>query len=150
MVGRTSGVGKALQNKLQQPDIIIWHCLNHRLELAVHDCIADMNVINHFKSFIGTIYALFSQLQKNLNELKTVASKLSVQLTKIGRVLDSLWVSSSFRSVSAVWNGYSALVTHFKEAAIDTQRTANECKKIFWTLSAHCVHRIREGSRINA
>jgi hypothetical protein len=28
-----------------------------------------------------------------------------------------------------VWNGYSALVTHFKEAAIDTQRTANERKE---------------------
>jgi hypothetical protein len=88
-----------------------------------------MNVMNHFKSFNDAIYALFSQSPKNLNELKTVSSTLSVQLTKIGRVLDSRWVSSSFRSVSAVWNGYSALVTHFKEVAIDSQRTANECKK---------------------
>jgi hypothetical protein len=55
MVGRTSGVLKQLQNKLQQLDIIIWHCLSHRLELAVHDCIAGMNAINHFKSFIDTI-----------------------------------------------------------------------------------------------
>jgi hypothetical protein len=52
-----------------------------------------------------------------------------MQLTKIGSVLDSHWVSSSFRSVSIVWNGYAALVTHFKEAAIDTWRTANERKK---------------------
>jgi hypothetical protein len=28
-----------------------------------------------------------------------------------------------------VWNGYSALVTHFKEVAIDKQRTANEREK---------------------
>jgi hypothetical protein len=28
MVGRTSGVGKILQKKLQQPDITIWHCIN--------------------------------------------------------------------------------------------------------------------------
>jgi hypothetical protein len=27
-----------------------------------------------------------------------------------------------------VWNGYSALATRFEEAAIDTQRTANERK----------------------
>jgi hypothetical protein len=53
-----------------------------------------------------------------------------VQLTKTERLLDSCWVLSSFRSVSAVWNGYSALVTHFKEAAIDTQTAANKCKKI--------------------
>jgi hypothetical protein len=125
MVGRTNGIGNLLQNKLQL-DIIIWHCLDHRLQLAVHDCIVDMNTIDHFKSYTDTIYALFSQSPKILNDLKTVASTLSVYLTKTGRVLHSRWVSSSFRSVSAVWNGYSALVAHFKEAAIDTQRTKSQ------------------------
>jgi hypothetical protein len=28
-----------------------------------------------------------------------------------------------------VWNGYSALITHFKEAAIDTQRKTSESRK---------------------
>jgi hypothetical protein len=37
-----------------------------------------------------------------MNELKTVASISSVQLTKTGRVLDAHWASSSFKSVSAV------------------------------------------------
>lgn len=129
MVGKVSGVGKLLKDRLQQPNIIIWHCLNHRLELAVHDCIADMNAINHFKSFVDTLYALFNQSPKITNELKAVASDLSIQLTKIGKVLDTRWVSSSFRSVSAVWSSYLALVTYFKEAANDSNRPANERNK---------------------
>jgi hypothetical protein len=60
MVGKISGIGKLLQNKFQKVDIIIWYCLSHQLELAVHDCIADTNAINHFTTFIDAIYALFS------------------------------------------------------------------------------------------
>jgi hypothetical protein len=51
--------------------------------------VADKNASNHFKCFIDTIYAFFGQSTKYLNKLKRVASTLSVQLTKIGRVLDS-------------------------------------------------------------
>ena len=31
MLGTKSGVGKLLEDKF--PDVILWHCLNHRLEL---------------------------------------------------------------------------------------------------------------------
>jgi hypothetical protein len=44
----TTGILHLFRDKFQQPDII-WHCLNHRLELAVCDCIADLNVVNPFK-----------------------------------------------------------------------------------------------------
>ena len=33
MLGTKSGVGKFLKDHF--PDIVLWHCLNHRLELAV-------------------------------------------------------------------------------------------------------------------
>lgn len=36
------------------------------------------------------------------------------------------WVSSSARSVKAVWNNYPALVQHFQEASVDPNRSAKE------------------------
>lgn len=42
MLGRISGVGTQLQKTF--PDIIVWHCCNHRLELAVSDTLKKFMV----------------------------------------------------------------------------------------------------------
>jgi len=108
---RNSGVGKVLQNKLQQDTrSITRRSLSLRLKLVVHDRILHKNIINHTRSFIDTLYAFF-------------VSTSSVQFTKAARILDSYWIVSSFRSVSAVWKRYVTSITHFKEAAGDSQRT---------------------------
>jgi len=47
---------------------------------------------------------------KNRSQLETAAASLNTQVRKIGKVLDTRWVSSSFRTVSAVLSSYSSLV----------------------------------------
>jgi len=47
---------------------------------------------------------------KNRSQLETAAASLNMQVRKIGKVLDTHWVSSSFRTVSAVLSSYSSLV----------------------------------------
>lgn len=59
MLGRVSGVGVKLQNVY--PNIILWHCCNHRLELAVSDTLKEVNGTNHFQSFIEKLYVLYHQ-----------------------------------------------------------------------------------------
>lgn len=46
---RTRGIWHLFRDKFQQPDINIWHCLNHRIELTVSDGTLDLNVVNYFK-----------------------------------------------------------------------------------------------------
>ena len=41
------GVGTRLKN--DYPDIILWHCLNHRLQLILDDSVNDIKEVNHFK-----------------------------------------------------------------------------------------------------
>jgi hypothetical protein len=55
-------------------------------------------------------------------ELQACAKRLEMQLLKIGRILITRWVASSFRSVSAVWQDYEALVRHFTNAKDDCSR----------------------------
>lgn len=47
MLGRKSGVAARLQTLF--PNIMVWHCSAHRLELAVGDVMKEMGAINHFK-----------------------------------------------------------------------------------------------------
>jgi hypothetical protein len=46
MSGSRGGVKKLLK---KIPSIIVWHCANYRLELAVHDAVKTVSGINRFK-----------------------------------------------------------------------------------------------------
>src|ERR1700731_3693645 len=117
MLGRKAGVATQLSAKY--PRLFVWHCLNHRLELAVHDAVSEVTAINHFKSFIDAVYSLYTQSTKNQRELRGVSSELETQILRIGRILDVRWVASSFMTVRAVWVSHAALAAHFKHASED-------------------------------
>lgn len=50
MLGRVAGVGIKL--KTMYPNIVVWHCCNHKLELAVCDTLKEVSGTNNFQSFI--------------------------------------------------------------------------------------------------
>lgn len=120
LLGKKNGVAKRLKDRY--PLILNWHCMNHRLELAVNDSVRDVNATNHFKTFIDSLYVLYNASPKNQNELKIICNELDIIFLKIGRVLDVRWVSSSLRAVTVVWKMYEALCNHFDEASVDFSR----------------------------
>ncbi|KAJ8405555.1 hypothetical protein AAFF_G00315350 [Aldrovandia affinis] len=124
MLGKNSGVATRL--KASYPNLFTWHCMNHRLEPAVSDAVDEVQAVNHFKVFIEKIYNLYSQSNKNSRELLEAAQEMGSQVLKIGRVLSTRWVTSSFRSVKAVWRSYEALNRHFENAAGDQRRNSKE------------------------
>jgi len=127
MLGRKAGVGVLLQKSF--PHIILWHCCNHRLELAVADCLKEVSGINHFQSFIEKLYSLYHMSPKNMNELKECANSIDQQLLKIGKIFTIRWVASSLRTIKAVWNNFESLFQHFSNAIMDDQRSSKEKAK---------------------
>ncbi|KAK5647935.1 hypothetical protein RI129_002827 [Pyrocoelia pectoralis] len=127
MIGKKSGVATLLSSKY--PNIIVWHCSNHRLELAVEDVVNEVAGINHFKIFFAKLYSLYSASPKNQNELKVCASELDIEVFSIGKILSTRWVASSFRTVKAVWKNYAALYKHFEHASNDNLRQSLERAK---------------------
>ncbi len=115
MLGKRGGLCTKLKEKF--PNLISWHCFNHRLELAVHDAVKACTEINHFKIFLEKLYTLYSVSPKNRRALEKCAAQVGAELHKIGRVLDVRWVASSSRTVRAVWTCYPALHTHFVQSA---------------------------------
>src|SRR6218665_1895938 len=127
MIGKDSGVATRLQNIF--PNLLIWHCANHRLELAVGDVVDEVFGINHFKIFMDKLYALYHQSPKNQNELRQVAGSLETQILKIGRILSVRWVASSMHTVNSVIANYAAMCEHFNRASNDPARDGKEKSK---------------------
>ena len=127
MVGSKSGLAARL--KANFPQLVSWHCFNHRLELSVNDAIKCCNEVNHFKSFMDLLYSTYSMSPKLQRELKECAGELEVQLKRIGRVLDVRWVASSCRTVKAVWTSYEALYKHFASKVDDRTLDSREKAK---------------------
>jgi len=127
MLGRKAGVGVLLQKIF--PDLIIWHCCNHRLELAVSDTIKEVQGLNHFQCFFEKLYSLYHQSPKNMTKLNACAASLESRILNIGKIFTIRWVASSFRTVRAVWNNYVALHKHFQESSVDYKRDGKERSK---------------------
>ncbi|XP_060882119.1 E3 SUMO-protein ligase KIAA1586-like [Metopolophium dirhodum] len=127
LLGKKNGVAKRLKDIY--PLIFTWHCLNHRLELAVNDSVNDITSINHFKAFLDSLYALYNRSPKNQNELKKECAELDVLFLKIGRVLTVRWVASSFRAVQVIWKTYPALYQHLSTASKDDSRDTKSRSK---------------------
>ena len=54
MLGKHSDVATLLKEEFKNI-VVTWHCLAHRLELAVGDTVAEVTSVNHFKLFLGTL-----------------------------------------------------------------------------------------------
>uniref|UniRef100_A0A3B3IFA6 DUF4371 domain-containing protein n=1 Tax=Oryzias latipes TaxID=8090 RepID=A0A3B3IFA6_ORYLA len=134
MLGVKSGVGKLLKDDF--PSIVLWHCLNHRLELAVDQALDKTGGTKDFQAFLDSLYSLYSQSPKNMRELSECAHNLHITLKRIGRVFSVRWVASSWRAVNAVWQSYSALAQHFQKASEDNSR---ERAKFSGLLSKLCT-----------
>lgn len=85
-------VGCFDKNTIIFPNIVIWHCSNHRLELAVNNVIKEINAINHFKIFFDKMYSFYHQSSKNQRDLDNIASSLEITLLNIGKIISVRWV----------------------------------------------------------
>ena len=54
MLGRRSGVAIRIREKF--PRVITWHCIAHRLELAVNDSVEEVTGVNNFRIFMDKLY----------------------------------------------------------------------------------------------
>jgi hypothetical protein len=116
MLGRHAGVAQHLVE--MYPNLIVWHCSNHRLEIAVND-IREMSAAYHMKTFFDKLYAVYNASPKNKAKLELVPLQLSIRLNSIGHVLGT-------RSERAIWKNYPASYKHFHEASMDQNRMSSE------------------------
>jgi hypothetical protein len=62
--------------------LIIWHCANHRLELAVNDTRDELQGLAHFQLFFHKICSVYSMSPKNEAQLRHCAAELGEKLNR--------------------------------------------------------------------
>ena len=67
-------------------DIILWHYLNHRLELAIGNALEIISSRNDFQPFLEHLYSMYSQSPKNKGELNQCSHDLQMTLKRIGKM----------------------------------------------------------------
>ena len=76
--GSHSGVAKRVQQSF--PNVVLWNCFDHCLELAVGNAFSEINGINHFKILFNNFIIIFIHSSaKNKRELEECCQKLSEQ-----------------------------------------------------------------------
>ncbi|KAJ4430074.1 hypothetical protein ANN_22283 [Periplaneta americana] len=100
MLGKQSGVAQKFSS--QYPNIIIWHCMNHRLELALADAIDEVGGVNHFQIVLDKLYTLYSRSPMNQRQLAECAVQLDQAMNKIACILTTT-VESQSKQASLVY-----------------------------------------------
>ena len=111
MTGEHNGLAVLL--KARYPLIKSFHCMAHRLELAVKGAVDTVNPVSHFCDLLDCIYKVYSQSPKNQREIDEIAKNMSVEFMKVQKVFDVRWVFSSFNAVRALLTDFPALYRHF-------------------------------------
>ena len=126
MTGCHAGAVQILQNILGFK-LTSFHCMAHRLELAVHDIIKSMNTLSHFKMLCQEFHNIYACSSKRLVE--AVANELSAEIFKIGKVFDIRWLMSSFNAVNALWKNLSPLQEHMSKLTNESTLNGREKSK---------------------
>jgi hypothetical protein len=127
--GCVKGALNIIGIRLDRNDIVTFHCMNHKLELAVHDVVNSINRVTHLRMFMDTLYSYYSRSPNNCRHLAAASHELQVELKKIGKIFDVRWLSSSYKSVNATYQSLPALVRQLNVASIDPSSNAKDRAK---------------------
>jgi Domain of unknown function (DUF4371) len=128
MLGSQKGVATLIKNNIN-PNVRIFHCMAHRLELSVRDIAESVNAVSHFQIFLDSLYSFYSRSPKNQCEIKKNSDDLGEVFLSVGKIFDVRWSFSSFRAVRALWVNYPALIKHLENCSSDSSRNAKDKSK---------------------
>ncbi|XP_047115697.1 E3 SUMO-protein ligase KIAA1586-like [Schistocerca piceifrons] len=128
MLAPYKGVAALLRSHLHK-DLTVVHCMNHKVELAVHDVMNDVADVYYIQVFLDSLYSVFSRSPKNQRLLQSVSQELSSQLLKLGRIFRVDLVASSFNAVRTLLESHSSLVHLFEKLINDGFRSTQERSK---------------------
>ena len=110
-------------------EIPSFHCMAHRLELAVHFVVQSLNSVSHFRVLCDEFHSVYSYSIKRLLELQMCAKELSRQILKLGKVFDVRWLMSSYNAVNALWMDLAALQMHMNKLVKDSSVSGKDKAK---------------------
>ena len=128
MRGIYSGAATCLQEILGM-EFCTFHCMAHRLELAVNSVVKSISTVSHFRMLCDEFHNIYAHSTKHLLQLQSAAKELSVQIFKIGQVFDVRWLMSSYSAIHAIWRDLAPLQSHMACLSTDGATAAKDRAK---------------------
>jgi len=128
MIGKYSGAATLLQQILGVK-CCAFHCMAHRLELAVNSVVKNITAVSHFRMLCEEFHNIYAHSTKRLVQLQSAAKELSLQIFKIGRVFDVRWLMSTYSAVDAIWRDLAPLQSHMAFLSGDGYTAAKDKAK---------------------
>jgi len=79
---------------------------------------------------IDKLYSTYSQSPRAQREFDDISGSLGIQFQRMGKVFDVRWAGSSYQTLSAVWQSYSALYSFVSTSGFSQKVCLNN--QIIW------------------
>lgn len=100
ITGKKNGLAINLYKKIS--NLFTWHYLCHRPELSVHGVVKGCTGVSHFQRTMDKCYAYYHHSLENPRGLDESSVEVSIEIKKIGCILNARWFATSFRSIKAI------------------------------------------------
>ena len=111
-VGSQAGVGKLLKNVVK--DLVIWHCIAHRLELSIADARLKFPPIDYLQTVFAQLFSFYSRSSKRIQQIRDICEELGSKFLKIGKIFTIRWIFSSYSSIDSLLKSYDSIYEQMK------------------------------------
>ena len=132
--GAASNMGKyrSVKALLQKryPWVIVVHCINHNLELAIGDLRKHDPDYLFFDETMRDIFSVFHFSNKKRREIQAVADEMEEEFTNFSGLQTIRWLASQFRAVEKVYDNYYVLCTYLAHACVAPDKKPEDKAKM--------------------
>ena len=109
-MGIKNGVQRLMKDIL--PQILVNHCINHNLELAVLDLKKSEEHLQNFETTVKNIFNFYHWSPKRRRELSNIAVDLNEKLLRFGGLKQIRWLSSQKRATEQLTKNLNITIIH--------------------------------------
>lgn len=113
--------------KIEVPELIPVHCVNHRLELGALDAIKDRDaeMFSNIKTVLLLLHKHYRYSAKAMRELKLLAEAMEEKALRPANLEGTRWMPHLSRSLDVLLKAYKVFVNHFEDTAEGRKGTAD-------------------------
>ena len=111
----------------ERPWLIVIHCMNHHIKLAIKDMVKSVDKFEECNKFYNTIFDLFKNSRKFKPATKEACTALNITYYRLSKIHGTRFVNHQRWGFTALLHDWPALITSFTNA-LSSKRSRPETK----------------------
>ncbi|CAB4039656.1 Hypothetical predicted protein [Paramuricea clavata] len=107
------------------PWLVLVHCFNHRIELAIKDAF-DASAFSKIDQMLRVLHSLYNASPKRYRELKQLAEAWETSILKPTKATGTRWIEHKVNAMKIALEHYGAFLSHIESLS---QTDSNPVKR---------------------